>query len=460
MKIADFFLELGMKADTETLGKVNDAVKTLGKGLAAVQIAWGAALFGLERFVNGTLDGVVALKNLNQQTGLSIEKLQEWQQAAQLSNLAISAEQIAASIGNLQQSLSAIKMGQGNAAPFQMLGIDVNGKDAFQVLEQVRARIKGLDAGVATNLISQLGLNPEMINVLRLSNAEFQKLGQNIFLSRQQRDNIYSLGLAFRELTLRLSALKDQAVAKIAPELERLIKNFFQWMKDNGDKIIAVISGIANAFTIFVRAVGNAFALVSDLVMGLFNAEGAVKALAAAFGLLALNFAPFTVGLLLLIALLDDIRVWQKGGDSLFGNFYSGISNFINKVSPMLKIIRDFLIDIKNLAGEVGEKLSEFGDKLGFGKELKELTEVLKTTLKGGLAGAAIGSVVPGVGTVVGGGLGLTATAIQQAFQGLKNMTNNNITMNIVSGGDAQETAKLTVEQLIQAQSALNNGGR
>jgi hypothetical protein len=43
------------------------------------------------------------LENINQQTGLSIDLLQKWQKAGQLSNLAVSADQISGSIVALQK---------------------------------------------------------------------------------------------------------------------------------------------------------------------------------------------------------------------------------------------------------------------------------------------------------------------------------------------------------------------
>jgi hypothetical protein len=317
--IADLFITLGVKADTKALKGVSDSVKGLRKNSLLLVAAFTGAALSLDRFVNSALTGVVALQNLNAQTGLSIEKLQKFQQAGQLSNLALSADQIAQSIGNVQKNLAQLKIGQGNIAPFQLLGIDVQGEDAFGIIEQLRDSIKGVDPALASNLISQIGLNPEFINILKLSREEFDALGENVFLSGKQRADIDKVGTSIKALSLRLKALKDQAVAKLAPELDKLVKQFFKWIKDNGDKIIKTIVALARGFAKFSQALASAFSLAGRFVERMANMENGVFALAAAFAFLVLSFSPVLAGIAAIVLLLDDIAVFKAGGDSVIG---------------------------------------------------------------------------------------------------------------------------------------------
>ena len=482
MKLAEFFVQLGVKADNQALKNFSGGVKTLRRELIGVQVAFAGAVVGLDRFVNGSLKGVVALKNLNKQTGLSIRELQKWQQAGQLSNLSLSADQIAQSIGNLEQSLAAIRMGQGNIAPFQLLGIDVVGQNAFGVLEQLRERIKGLDAGTATNLVSQLGLTPDFINILKLSRKEFQELSENTFLSKKQQNDIDKLGTTITMLKLRFKALKDQAVAKIAPELEALVKNFFKWLKDNGNKVINTISTLARAFSGFVQAIGRAVGLMAEFVQNAFGVENGLKSIAIAVGLLTASFAPFLTGLLLFVALLDDIRVWQQGGESLFGNFYEAIS----KIPNLMEILGGsallvFLGKFKGLLGGTTAALVTMGKKmkilkgaglLGAGLTasglIKENTDskvgdYLGSAAGGAGIGAGIGSIIPIIGTTLGailGGIGGLGVEAYKDLTGGGNTSNtsNNININ-VSGENARETAIAIEQQLKNSQSLLNNEG-
>ena len=325
--IGELFIELGVKADTETLKNVGNSIKGLRTNLLLVGAAFTGAIVGLDRFVNSSLKGVVALQNLNQQTGLSIEKLQQFQQAGQLSNLALNADQIAQSIGNVQRSLAEISLGGGNLAPFQLLGISPLGKDAFQVIEELRGAIQGVNPAMASNLISQMGLSPEFINILRLSREEFDKLSQNTFLDKNQRKDIDSLGTSITALKLSLKALKDQAVAKLAPELNELVQKFFKWIKDNGEKIVKTIASLARGFAAFANAVGNAFALTGRFLENIIGLENGIKILAVAFAALSLSFSPFLLGLAAVILLLDDIAVYKSGGDSLIGDLINSFKD-------------------------------------------------------------------------------------------------------------------------------------
>ena len=317
--IGELFIELGVKADTGTLKNVQSQVKGLRTNLLLVGAAFTGAIVDLDRFVNSALKGVVALQNLNNQTGLSIEKLQNFQQAGQLSNLALSADQIAQSIGSLQKNLAQIKIGQGDIAPFQLLGIDPTSQDAFGVIDQLRESIKGIDPAIATNLVSQLGLSPEFINILKLSRKEFELLSENTFLNPKQRANIDKLGTSIKAVSLRFKALKDQSIAKLAPQLTEITQEFFKWLKDNGDKIVQTISSIAKGIAKFAEGIGRAVGLVSRFLSNTIGLENSLKVLAVGFAFLTLSMSPFLAGLTAILIILDDIAVFSAGGDSLIG---------------------------------------------------------------------------------------------------------------------------------------------
>jgi hypothetical protein len=505
MKIAELFIALGLQVDDKKIEQASNTFKALRTNLLQVTLAFSGAILGLERFTAKTIDSVVSINNLSNQTGLAIDKLQKWTQAGQLLDLSLSPEQIAQGIGNLQNQLSEIRLGGGNIKPFQMLGIDIQGQDAFGVLEQVRARIKGLDSGTATNLITQLGLTPNFINLLRASRKEFEALSGNIFLSRNQQRDIMALGLSFTQLKLRMSALKDQAVAKIAPDLERLIKTFFGWLEKNGDKIINTITMFAKAFGNFIEGIGRGVGFAGQLLENLFGMENGLKAIAAAAAIVTLSFSPFIAAVLGLILLLDDIAVWKQGGKSLFGGFYDAISKL-----PDLKLVLGgaglllFLSQLANGLGSVGTALGAVSAKGGLLKKLglaglglaaiellnQKVDEMIPEDsalgkIKDYTVAAGQGAVIGGV---VGGGYGAAAGAVagigykaykditdrqQEAMQSnetkvMNNNTSNssvnsspvvsnNVTINVSGNSDPVTTADEVFNRFTDVQAGLNN---
>jgi hypothetical protein len=477
--IGELFIELGIKADTQKVNQVSAGFKSLRSNLLLTAAAFTGAIVGLDRFVNSALKGVVALQNINAQTGLSIEKLQQFQQAGQLSNLALSADQIANSIANVQKNISAIRIGQGNIAPFQLLGVDVAGQDAFGVIEQLRGAIKGLDPATATNLISQIGLTPDFINLLKLSRKEFEALGENTFLNPKQRADIDKVGTSIKALQLRFKALKDQAVAQLAPALNQLIQQFFKWLKDNGKSIIDTIAGMARGFAKFTQAIGNAFNLIVRFTDGLVGAGNGIKVLAAAFALLTLSLSPFLLGLAAVVLLLDDIAVFRSGGDSIIGELVKAFEDlpdfakvlgigagavaavgFLTSITGALRLM---LVPVLALATPLASivasltflanapKIGEFvGEKLNESKGVREYFDAIVNSFSKGKGGVQFGESTKSFLRTPEG-------------QGIINNNTYNITgLSPIETGQEVQRAQRSINQesLNRVQASQGNGAR
>ena len=463
--IGELFINLGVKGDTKKLDEFKGSVTKLRSNLIAVGAAFAGAVVGLNTLVNSSLKGVVSLQNLSNQTGLAVENLQKLQQVGQLSNLALSADQIAQSIGNLQKNINDITVfGAGNLTPFAQLGVDpMQSKTAFEVLERVRENIKGLNAATATNLISQIGLSPEFINILRLSREEFDKLSNNMFLSGQQRKDIDKLGTSMKSLQLRFIALKDQAVAKLAPELDKLVNQFFKWVDDNGNNIIQLISGIGKSFAVFTKAVSGAFSLVSGFINKISGLENGITILTAAMAGLLLTFRPFLLGLGAIVLLLEDFAVFSAGGESVIGDLVNAfkdmpdivkllggglavgtiVSNF-GKIAGAMELM---LVPALALATQLGlivgaltflAKAPEIGEKLG---EKFSETKVGKT-----IGDALLGFQTNGIPGAIGG-------IIQNQAPVSINNTNN---YNIQGTGAQDIGTAIESGQSLRDQSSIN----
>lgn len=246
-------------------------------------IALAGLQYKMVQLFGEAMNAAVGFDMFTKQTGLSWQELQKWQIVAQQAH--VSAESVTASVTALQKQMAQIKLGQGNFAPFQMLGIGVNG-NAFDTLKQIREKIRGMDRATAGNIIEQMGLTPDMLNVLELSNVEFDRLSKTM---------------------AGMSDTQEKA---------------FLRSKDTMIKWSMVLKY-------------DAFEALSNFVMGLEkfgkyinSVAGDMKLLIASVGLLAAAFYPVFAVITALLLLFEDLAVYFSGGKSLTGVAIEGLKKF------------------------------------------------------------------------------------------------------------------------------------
>lgn len=291
MNIGELFVTLGVKG--KGLGTLKDVAKMVGNLPvdAAAAIA-GMAGISLElgKMAQEAMATSVAFQAFSNQTGLSWQQLQRWQIVAEQAN--VSTESVASSVTTLERNLAEIRLGRGNIAPFQMLGIGVGpGTNAFAVLDQLRQKIRGLNPATATNMITQMGLSPEMMNVLRLSDRQFAEFGARIHgINDQQQQDFLKTKLAVTQL------------------------------------------GQAFRYTMF--------GIVSDFAQAWEKASqfrDILKVLGVAAAAAAIYFFPLTSAMAALILVLDDLAVYFVGGHSLTGEGVKGLKKFFTDLGDQVR---------------------------------------------------------------------------------------------------------------------------
>ena len=225
----EIFVALGFKVDDKKVKSFDNSLKeTIGSLRRLGAMAVGTVV-ALDRMTNSMLRLNQAYMSFNQQTGISINSLNRVAGAAVLSNYNMSAETVMSSMQALQSNLAAIRLGQGNIAPFQMLGISPVSKDAEQVIDELRIAIQGLDDMTAVNMIQQMGLSPEFISLLRLSREEadqFAAAMAQFQLSTEDRNAMNQFALQLRLIHAEMAYFKDKSLIAIGPHLIRLLDNF------------------------------------------------------------------------------------------------------------------------------------------------------------------------------------------------------------------------------------------
>lgn len=276
MKAGELFVQLGVKADLVTLKDFAGAIQNLSLDAVGLVAEIGGISFALADIAREAVNASVGFDLFAARTGQSWKELQQWQIVAQQVN--VSAEEVTSSVESLTKQMADIRLGHGNIFPWQALGIDPRNKDAFKVLDELRTRIKGLDRPLAQNILGQLGISPNMIKLLELSNEQFSKLEKTTRGMTGAQEQMF---LHAKQATVQFGlVLKQDGIDLI----ENLVNGF--------QKLWALGPSI---HTIFYE-------------------------MAAGLAVLAVALAPLTAGFLSLFLVLEDFAVYKAGGKSVIGD--------------------------------------------------------------------------------------------------------------------------------------------
>lgn len=406
MKIGELFLTLGIDAETTKVKDFVNAVAELPVEAVGALAALGGISFELTKIAEESINAAVGFQMFTNQTGLSSQELQRWQIVAEQAN--VSSESVAQSVNSLQRNLANIRMGRGDIAPFQLLGISAN-QDAFKVLEQLRSRIQGLDRATATNLVTRMGISADMMNVLTLPEQQFKKFSETVRGQTEEQS-------------------KEFLKAKLT------LTQFSMVVKELGMNFLANL----------VNGIGT-------LIDHLQRLRGGMIGLGVVIGGLVIAFAPLTAALTLLALILEDLAVWAMGGKSLFKEAFEGLKTIFQDPIASAKVLLDLIDQIVN-------KLTGKSLKQGFA-DLKAATMQLINDPEGvGIVLADIlktGKLNP---------YDQPVPALAGAGGGNRTITQHNDVHILVQGsGSPEDTARATKREYDRAVNAatiqLDNGG-
>lgn len=293
--------EKSIAGKKELASKIGGVVKGIGIFVGAIT---GAAL-ALNKLTNDLVETNQAMLNLTRTSDISLKTFQKWNSIGKMFGVQNAAQQIE----GLNQRLFQLRLTGEGASGFQIAGINPIGQDAEGVLEQLRQRIKGLDDTSASWLLQQMGLDPQMLHILRMTREEFEALNNTIKqyqLTDEQRRSIQEMNVQLQIAGIQLKYFKDRIILALMPVWIKFVQSFER-----------VTEGLAR----FVKWVAHANTFASTLT-------GKILALAAALGvvrlaLLAITAHPIVAGITALLGgiylLIDDITAYFKGGRSGIG---------------------------------------------------------------------------------------------------------------------------------------------
>ena len=172
-------------------------------------------------------------------------------------------------------------------------------------------------------------------------------------VTKDQLDQAKKYNDSVEQLGKRYQSLKVELAFGFLPTMQRMIDAVDEFLESNKDLIVNGILGFLNAITATFKVIGNFINFIDMVISRTIGWDAALIGLVG--GLLWVNRAmllafatnPVTwvvaaiVGLMLLI---DDFMTYLDGGDSLFGDYWGVMLEWIDKVKPTLQEVWDMLV--------------------------------------------------------------------------------------------------------------------
>lgn len=304
--IGEFFVELGVDTSAGQV-TVKDLISSFGELEASTLGEIGALstlAAGLGELAEHGMEVAESFRSFQSQTGLSITGLERWQRVAQ--QVGVDSNTVAGSVKTLQQNLVDISLGRGNISPYQLLGITPQsvGYDAFKVLDQLRGRSKMFSPAFFAKQLSAMGIDPSMINTLKLTRDEFEKLAN------------VSKGMTDQQAVGFLQMKQD--ISQVKLQMADFGYTAGLWIKPLIDDLAAVVN--------YLHESPRALALVSAGLVGVGIAA------AAAFAPWLLTGLAISAVLAGIILILDDIISYFRTGKSAGADFGDALAKMFGKL--------------------------------------------------------------------------------------------------------------------------------
>jgi hypothetical protein len=362
--IRELFAKLGLDVNAQSFAKGGLLVEAVKKGLEKLVEVADEAAHQFVEMVQGTAEAAEEIRALSQATGIGEQALQGLGRAADEEG--ISLQGLSQELVLLSRTMSAAKEGSSEAeAAFKKAGVSIrdgSGKlrpaeDVFiDLSEHFHTTKDGAEkTALAMQLLGRSGAS--MIPLLNKGKEELEEFKNAATMTPEQVAAGNEMITVQRQLAAQTRDLVRGAIGPLLPAITDLLKQYRDWKKANGDIIklriqqsvglaINAVRLAGKVFTVFTKAItflkNNLRGLL--IVLGWAGLAGVLKLIplsldaigasslragaaavwagiktAAAWALAAAPFIIVGAAIAALLLVLDDLRVYSAGGNSLFG---------------------------------------------------------------------------------------------------------------------------------------------
>lgn len=263
------------------------------RGVAAFAASIGTALVLMDKLSNSVLKTNQLYTNFSKQTGISIGSLNRMAGVAKLSGMNLPVEQVANDLNNLQQKIFRLGLTGEGSGIFAQLGMNPIGMNSDQFIDSLRNRFKGLSEVQKSYVLDNLGLSREWLNVLDLSDKEYDdliKASRKLQLTEVERKQIAKYTLQQQQSNMRYELAKQRLLIAILPimtKITELVSTIAEKFANSfgNEKGVAVMRDIAfwlGIAAVRAGAIKKALSVVAGLgaIFGVGSKKTALKGMA------------------------------------------------------------------------------------------------------------------------------------------------------------------------------------
>lgn len=315
--------------------------KGIGAATARLAVFFGAiagAAYAMNNLTNSLTASNQEILNLTRTTDIAQKTFQKWGGIGKM----LGVENVDQQLEGLNQRLFELMLTGEGSRGFQLAGINPIGQDAEGVLEQLRARISGMNDTTATYLLQQMGLDPRMLHLLRMTRDEFESLGQTIEryqLSSEDSRRIQQMNIQLQIAGIKLRYLRDKAILALMPLWTKLVESFAR---------------VSEGLFFIAKYASDVAKNIGDLARNSLFLRIAISRLGVALVALAAYFFPVQTAIVALYLIIDDVVGYFQGKNSLIGLFINTMKDLFEDLDQKLnsaqtpQIIKDLIYLVQN----------------------------------------------------------------------------------------------------------------
>lgn len=342
-------IEKHMKLNDTATRDTDNSLKGLINRVGRFKVAITAAIYLMNRFTNELVRSNQEFLQLTRQSDIALSTFNKWDSVGKMFGI----QNVAGQIESLNKRLFELRLTGQGARGFQLAGIDPTGLDADGIFERLRSRIQGMSNTQASYILEQMGLDANLITILRLGRDEFENLWTTVKrynLTDKEREDIEKLNVQLQICFIKLRYIKDKAVLALLPAWRSLVQSFTR-IADGVSALTQWVKGIMD-MNVGVKTLGQ---VISSILIP------------ALYALLAVTNPVYAIFLALFL-IIDDFVGYLQGKDSLIGHFINAIQDFEDKLnfeSPQW--LKDLLL-IAQKADKIGNAIDKIRGKSGNGQ--------------------------------------------------------------------------------------------